>query len=146
MAQSVSTATWVPCFVDVPPGWSFAGLQAGQGSAETWLDSDREGTKAVDVRLAPSCDTSGATAAPSGHPGTSRYDRMVTLDPALEFRRTYVFQGGCVTITLTLGGEEHSEAVALATTGIDLVPRRDLQQQVREQTGGRLTLDPEEAP
>ena len=44
MAQSVPTATWVPCISNaLPLGWQFHHLDARNGVARFWLDSDRDG-------------------------------------------------------------------------------------------------------
>ena len=52
MAQSVPTATWVPCIrTALPLGWNFHHLDARNGVARFWLDSDRDGQQAVEVRL-----------------------------------------------------------------------------------------------
>ena len=54
MAQSVPTASWVPCLrTALPLGWSFHHLDARDGTASFWLNSDRDGQQAIEVRLDP---------------------------------------------------------------------------------------------
>ena len=66
MAQSVPTASWVPCLrTALPLGWSFHHLDARNDVSRFWLDSDRDGQEAVEVRLERDCDTAGATEVPS---------------------------------------------------------------------------------
>ncbi|MGY1746802.1 hypothetical protein [Blastococcus sp. SYSU D00695] len=141
MAQAVPSASWVPCVGGVPLGWDFAGLDARRGSARFWLDSDRDGHHAIEVRLEASCDTGGATAVPSDREGLTRLERVVQVAPEYHGRRFYLFDGGCITVVFTLAGEYRGEPLALATQGIGVVSRADLAAQVREETGGRLDLD-----
>ena len=65
----------------MPLGWHFADLEAENGSARFWLDSDRFGARAIEVQLTPSCSTEGATEIPSDR------DRMRRL-PTGFVRRT----------------------------------------------------------
>ncbi len=142
MAQAVPSATWVPCVEGVPLGWGFGGLDARSGSARFWLDSDRDGQRAIEVRLAETCDTAGATEVPTDREGLRRLERVTEVTPEFHGRRYYLFEGGCLTVVFTLGGEYRGEPLALATQGIGVVSRAHLAAQVREETGGRLELDP----
>ena len=142
MAQAVPTAAWVPCVESVPVGWTFAGLDARAGSARFWLDSDRDGVHAIEVRLTADCDTRGATEIPSERYGLSRFERVTQVTPQYLGRRYYVFPGGCLTVVFTLAGDNRGEALALATQSIGVVGREELAAQVHEASGGRLHLDP----
>ena len=74
MAQSVPSATWVPCLrTNLPLGWSFVHLEARNGSSRFSLDSNRDGDKAIEVLFEKSCDTTGATEIPSDRAGLQRY-------------------------------------------------------------------------
>jgi hypothetical protein len=53
-----------------------------------------------------------------------------------------VFDGGCISLMFRLAGKDRSEPLAVATQVIGVVPREDLRELVREQSGGRLELDP----
>jgi len=143
MAQSVPTASWVPCISNaLPLGWNFHHLDARNGVSRFWLDSDRDGQQAVEVRLAESCDTSGATEVPSDREGMTRLERVDRLSPAYAGERYYRFDGGCVTVVFALDGDNPGEALALSSQVVGAVARGDLAAQVRKQSGGRLTLDP----
>jgi hypothetical protein len=144
MAQSVPTASFVPCLEGMPVGWHFSDLKAQSGSARFWLDSDRYGTHAIEVRLTESCDTSGATEIPSERPDMSRLERIAQVHPQFIGRRYYVFDGGCITVVFTLAGSDSSEPLAVATQGLGVVPRDELRDLVRENSNGRLELDPGE--
>jgi hypothetical protein len=142
MAQSVPTAGWAPCLEPLPSGWRFHHLDARDGLSRFWLDSDRDGPKAIEVRLAESCDTSGATEIASDHEFMHRLERPRRLSPAYAGERYYVFRGGCLTIVFRLDKGSPGEAQALASQAIGVVSREDLQEQVHEDSGGRVDLDP----
>ena len=145
MAQSVPTASWVPCLrTTLPLGWGFHHLDARNGVARFWLDSDRDGQRAIEVRLEPECDTSGSTEIPSDRDEMDRMERVTMTTPRFEGERYYVFEGGCITFVFRLGGESRGEPLALATQAVGAVSRTDLLDQVHEESGGRLHLDPPE--
>ncbi|MGY1823857.1 hypothetical protein [Geodermatophilus sp. SYSU D00079] len=142
MAQAVPTASRVPCVQGLPLGWHFAGLEARDGEAAFWLDSDRDGVRAIEVRLTPGCDTEGATEIPSDRDGMRRLERVTAVTPEYRGSRFYLFTGGCLTLVFTLSGDNRGEPLALATQGIGVLRRAQLDAQVRAETGGRLGLDP----
>jgi hypothetical protein len=143
MAQSVPSATWVPCIsAALPLGWDFHHLDARNGVARFWLDSDRDGQQAVEVRLAASCDTTGATEVPTDREGMRRLERVDRVSPAYAGRRHYLFKGGCLTIGFSLDGDNAGEALAVASQVVGVVARTDLAAQVRHESRGRLSLDP----
>ena len=145
MAQSVPTASWVPCMATVPLGWRFAGMEASDDAARFWLDSDRDGTHAIEVQLTEDCDTEGAIEIGSDRDGLDRLERVFETSPRYVGTRFYTFDGGCISMLFTLSGQSRGEALAVATEGIDVVSREELRAQVREETHGRLDLDPAEA-
>ena len=143
MAQSVPTASWVPCLrTALPLGWAFHHLDARNTLARFWLDSDRDGDKAIEVRLSESCDTGGTTEILSDREGMTRFERVTQTTPHYEGKRYYVFEGGCITFTFQLTGDTRGEALALATQSVGVISRADLQAQVQDESNGRLSLDP----
>ena len=82
MAQAVPSASWVPCLDDVPNGWHFAGMEASDGEARFWLDSDRDGVHAIEVQLAETCDTERATEIPSDREPLRRFERVTEVSPS----------------------------------------------------------------
>ena len=148
MAQSVPTASWVPCLrTTLPLGWTFQHLDARNGISRFWLNSDRAGQKAIEVRLEKSCTTSGATEIHSDREGMRRLERVTMTTPQFHGKRYYVFPGGCITFVFQLGGDSDNrgEPLALATQAVGAVSRADLLQQVHDESGGRLSLDPPDA-
>jgi membrane-associated phospholipid phosphatase/tRNA A-37 threonylcarbamoyl transferase component Bud32 len=96
-AQAVPSAALLPCIAALPSGWQVRGADIASGKTRLWLDSDRAGPQAVTVTLTATCDTSGARQIPSDQPGTSRFERPVSLAPGFSGHRFYTFPGGCVT-------------------------------------------------
>ena len=60
VAQSVPTASYVPCMGTLPPGWSVDAFDVNDGGARLSLRSDRADRPIV-VELAPSCAFDDAT-------------------------------------------------------------------------------------
>ena len=79
IAQSVPTATKVPCISSYPAGWHFASMSIERGRSEFTLDSDRAGISAVKVSLERTCDVGGATEISSDEPGTRRFERILSV-------------------------------------------------------------------
>ncbi len=142
MAQSVPTASRVPCVKGLPLGWHFAGMDARNGAAAFWLDSDRDGLHAIEVQLTGTCDTDGATEIPSDRDGMRRYELVSQVTPRYQGSRYYLFEGGCLTLVFALSGDNRGEPLALAAQAIDVLRRDELADQVREASDGRLELDP----
>jgi len=142
MAQAVPSSSWVPCLDAVPLGWHLSDVQVRDDSGRFWLDSDRDGVRAIEVALTAACDTRRATEIPSDRNGVRRLELVTQVDPGYVGTRFYVFDGGCLAVSFRLAGQERAEPLAVATEGIDLVPRTDVEQQVQDETGGRLELDP----
>jgi hypothetical protein len=141
MAQSVRSASWVPCLETMPLGWHFSEMDVDKDSARFWLDSDRDGMHAIEVRLTESCDTEGATEIPSDRDGMRRLERVTQVSPKFVGRRFYTFEGGCISVLFTLSGENRAEPLAVATQGLGAVPRDALRALVHQESDGRLELD-----
>jgi hypothetical protein len=99
----------------------------------------------VEIRLDASCDTSGATRIPSDREGMERWERVEQVTPEYVGTRYYVFDGGCISVVFRLSGENRAEPLGFATQGLGAVPREAVREAVREQTEGRLELDPQQS-
>jgi hypothetical protein len=144
MAQSVRTASWVPCLeTAIPLGWRFEYLDARNDQAVFRLSSDRDGqVQQIDVRLEGSCDTTGSTEIRSDREDMQRFERVAMTTPRFEGERYYVFDGGCIIFEFRLTADNRGEPLALATQVVGAVSRADLREQVHEESDGRLQLDP----
>lgn len=135
IAQSVPSATLVPCISEFPAGWTFGGEHIDAGQARFWLDSDRAGPSAVTVTLSPSCDTRGAIRIPVApdESGTVRYERPDTLPPGYSAERFYRFPGGCVTYRFSFGPAATFTQALEATAALTFYPRDLGVRQLRRQ-------------
>jgi tRNA A-37 threonylcarbamoyl transferase component Bud32/membrane-associated phospholipid phosphatase len=97
MAQSVPSATLVPCVATLPSGWTIGLTTIQTGKARFFLASDQAGPDAVEVILSPDCSGPLGTEVPSDEPGTQRFEHLTAVPPTYKGTRTYVFDGGCVT-------------------------------------------------
>ena len=147
MAQSVPTATWVPCLRTAPCRWAgtFHHLDARNSVARFWLDSDRDGEQR-DRGPARAVLRHGGSDRDPQRPGghATGCERVTMTTPTFEGKRYYVFDGGCITFVFTLDGDSDSrgEPLALATQAVGAVSRADLRRQVHDESDGRLSLDP----
>jgi len=140
VAQSVPSATLLPCIAGFPPGWSFGGESIRSGRSVFWLDSDRAGFHAVTVTLAPSCNVFGAVRVPiePDEAGTARYEDPRAIPPSFSAYRYYVFPGGCVTYRFAFArGATFAQAVE-ATQALSFFSRADGVRRVRDLLGLEL--------
>ncbi len=144
MAQSVPSASLVPCVPSQVPGWKVAEVAVNNGRSVVILDHDRAGKRAAVVRLAAGCDTAGTIETPSPTPLVRRYQR---IDHATDvFGATWYdrFPGGCVTYRL------HSTSDVAGSFAIELpgllgfTSRDALREALSQRSDGRLRLDPVE--
>ena len=139
MAQSVPTATRIPCIASFPAGWHFASMEIRSGHSEFVLDSDRAGISAVRVNLQKECDVAGATEISSDETATRRYERILRVVHGFRAIRTYQFDGGCVTYRFNFR-ERGQALVNEVSVAIGFVGRDRLDQLVRDRSSGDLRL------
>jgi hypothetical protein len=140
LAQSVPSATSVPCVASLPAGWSIGDVKIRNDQGTFWLDSEVAGARAVEVTLFPPehCTVESATEVPSDEVGMRRFEDPEALPPDLRSTRTYVFDGGCVTYTFDFGGDATAALTFAADNALAFQPREALVREVRENTGLRL--------
>jgi tRNA A-37 threonylcarbamoyl transferase component Bud32 len=145
-AQSVPSASMVPCVRALPIGWSVSMVTVNDGRSTLTLDHDRAGAAALVVRLAATCDPSGAVEGPSLTEGVRHYQRTESSASG-GFSATWYdrFPGGCVTSRLRLTTDPNGEFAAQAPQVLGFTTRAALQQALDQRSGGRLQLDPGEA-
>jgi hypothetical protein len=141
-AQSVPSASLVPCLRQLPAGWSFRDLQARQGRARITLDFGRANDRAATVTLTRDCDIGDATPMPADRAGTRRYDTVNAGHSGYQGERYYVFSGGCVTYRFDVLGSAATQAVSVISRSLSFVDRAVLRRYVHDYSGGRVELDP----
>ena len=140
IAQSVPSATLLPCVSALPAGWTFGGVHVRDGGASFWLDSDKGGRHAVEatLRTPDRCPVGDATPVPSDEVGTKRYEHVERLPPRLRVTRTYTFDGGCVTYRYAFTGSATSSTRAAVDEALAFQRRASLVDRVRRSDGGTL--------
>jgi tRNA A-37 threonylcarbamoyl transferase component Bud32 len=140
MAQSVPSATTVPCLAALPAGWEFGGIDIDHNRGKFWLDSDEGGNRAVEATLLPpdQCDVDNATEVPSDEVGLRRFERVDQLPPAARGTRYYLFEGGCVTYEFDFDGEVTASLLFDADSALAFEPRAELVDEVDDRFGLRL--------
>ncbi len=132
VAQSVPTASQIPCLDDLPTGWTYGSIVINERHTVITLDSDRVGEGAAVLRLDESCDTSAAVSSPSDQPAAERFDEIERLRPGLRARQYYVFPGGCVWWTFGFDSGTSATAAVAVDDALVLVPRSELDAAIRE--------------
>ena len=140
IAQSVPSATQLPCVAELPAGWRFEEQQVASGLTTFWLGSDIAGTHAVQVDLERGCDVAGAVSVPStadDEIGLERFDRPEQLQP-LRLVRFYRFQGGCIVYRYAFAGSAPSSLQFEADEALSFLPRAHVVQAVENYYGLKL--------
>ncbi len=140
MAQSLPSASLVPCIEQMPVGWSFDALDVDSGRARFWLHSDRAGLRAAEIQLVRDCDVSGATSVDAEELGVQRYQRLSALSPRFIGSTYDVFDGGCVVYRYELTSGPHIGLYQELHDAVGLFPRQALHDDLRADLG--LDLDP----
>jgi hypothetical protein len=138
VAQSVPSASYLPCVRDLQPGWTASGFSPSQDGTSFLLNSDRSPGQPVTVRLATACRTSGASPSPARAPGVLTYTRLDSIRPRFTGRIYDVFPGGCVTYTFDVS---HGSQIALMEqfkAAVGLYPRQQLRLVLKQQLGVEL--------
>jgi hypothetical protein len=138
VAQSVPTAAYLPCVRTLPPGWTAAGFEARDGRTTVSLLSDRAEGRRVQVRLQHRCTVAGASAEPPRSVGVRTYLRVNSITPRYSGTFYDVFAGGCVSYSLDFPRGGHIALVDELLSSVDLLPRRQLRVDLREQLGAEL--------
>jgi hypothetical protein len=144
MAQAVPTASQLPCVELLPAGWSVSDIFVRNGRVRFSLDSDRVGAHAVRVVLEEFCTFDRVTRVPSDHPGTRRYQEVISIEPGRRYQGAiyYLFPGGCVTYRLDFRSDEQARPLGEVSLALGFVTRDALRQTVEDYTDGRVPLDP----
>jgi len=142
MAQSVPSASLIPCLQFVSVDWTIAKVTVNNGRSVITLDHDRGGRAGMVVSLTASCDLAGATEVSSEQPGARRYLRVDPNSTEFSATRAYTFPGGCVTHRFRAAGPSASRLSDTASTEFGFITRQDLRQALSQRSHGRLELDP----
>jgi hypothetical protein len=139
-AQAVPTATRLPCVATFPAGWTFDGSDVRSGEATFWLDNDRAGIRAVEVDPTRTCNVADAVEVSPGpdEAGTRRFEQPISLRPAYQANRYYLFEGGCTTYRFRFTPGAATTLALEAGEALSFRPRAPLVDLVRKEFGQRL--------
>jgi len=139
MAQSVPTASLVPCIELLPAGWTLGDVVVGNERSRFTVTSDRGGVLVAE--LTTSCDLAGAVEVTSEQPGARRYLRIERDAAGVTTTRAYTFPGGCVTQRLVAPEASRQQLAGEASSALGFTTRGALAASIRRDSGGRLDLD-----
>jgi hypothetical protein len=147
MAQAVPTATQLPCvdLNNLTAEWSISDVFVRNGRARFALDRFQDSTNhAVVVVLERTCRFGEVTRVPAYHPRIQRYQEVTEIRPGREFRGAvyYLFRGGCVTYRLHFLGAEQARPLGDVNLALSFVPREKVAEAIRQDSKGKLSLDP----
>jgi hypothetical protein len=140
LAQSVPSASLVPCLRSLPAGWMVGNVTVNDGRSVIPLNHDRAGTGVLVIRLTAGCDLRGATQVSSDQ--VRRYQRIQRQAPGFEATRFDLFPGGCVTAQAAVPAANRAEVASQLATIVGYTTRQALQQALDQRSDGRLRLDP----
>ena len=131
-AQSVPSASLVPCLRRLPAGWSVHNFQAQQGHSQISLVLGMPNTNTVTVALAAACDIGDARPTPTDEPGTRRFDKRDADAPGYRGTRIYTFPGGCATYRFDFAAGASQMLATAVDSGVGFMSRAVLVRYVRD--------------
>ena len=140
-AQSVPSATLLPCLLQLPVGWTYTGDHLiKDGISRFWLDSDRAGVHAAEVELARSCDVSKAVAvtASADEAPAVAFEEPLSLPPNFAGARFLQFPGGCVTERFKFSGDSPGTMALEVEQAVSVVKRQVIVDRVSATLGLKL--------
>jgi hypothetical protein len=140
VAQSVPTASYLPCLRELPPGWSTSGFDPTQSGTSFLLDSDRSPGRPVRVRLTETCRPGIASPSPPRAPGVLTYTRLTSIVPRFAGTLYDVFGGGCVSYAFDFTTGSQIALMEQFEGAVGLYPRQRLRLILKQKLG--VELDP----
>jgi hypothetical protein len=138
VAQSVPTASYLPCIHGLPPGWDTSGFDPTQDGTGFLLNSDRSPGRPVTVRLTAACNVSGDSPSPPRAPGVLTYTRLDSISPRFAGTLYDIFPGGCVSYRFDFGSGSQIELMEQLERAVGLYPRQQLRLVLRQELGVEL--------
>jgi hypothetical protein len=139
IAQSIPSATLIPCVRSIPIGWTFGGGFVSDGLSRMWLSSSVTGLRSVRVSLTSSCDPGDAieTVPGPGEAGARVFQGPQSLDP-FRWTRYVTFPGGCVVYDYRFAAGAPASLSLEVNAAFSYIPRADVVAAVRDDLGETL--------
>jgi hypothetical protein len=123
MAESVPSASLIPCVEALPGGWTFHAFDADDtGSTFSLQASDIGGV--LEVRFVASCEPTGQPKPIEGFPSAQEYRSVLAAGSTIVWTTT--FPGGCSRAELTFPGPPARADVETIHDAISFIPRSDV--------------------
>jgi tRNA A-37 threonylcarbamoyl transferase component Bud32 len=147
IAQSVPSASRVPCVPALPAGMMLHDVRVGSdGTRLTFARILADGSpeeSALVANFTTACDVTGSARVLTDEAGVQRWERT---EPGADGRtvvlRSYVFPGGCLSERYLPPVGRPGPPIDEAILAVDLTTREALGQALHQRSGGRLRLDP----
>ena len=142
LAQSVPSASAVPCLTVDVTDWLVAVFEVGSGRAliEFTHRYGRDDDTAT-LELTAGCDVDDAREVSSRFDGVRRYDRPATRGGRYADEIYLVAPGACTALRFNLSGAAADLRGAEISGALGFVSRADLDRQIRAASDGHLRLD-----
>jgi hypothetical protein len=140
MAESVKTASMVPCVTALPIGWRFVGFTAEDGRSTFALDSEAGGEDALRVTFTADCPDAAPAGVPvnGDEPGADVTQQTRSEDP-YDAVRAFRFEGGCAVYEMRFAsGAPVGRLLGEVGRAISFIERDEIDRGIRDQLG----LDP----
>ena len=138
IAQSVPSASYIPCLIDLPTGWQSSDFKVENGRTRVLLSSDRAPGHPVKIEFRPSCAAGSATPFAPRTEGGRSYLQLRSIDPRYAGTMFDAFPGGCVTYQFDFARGPHIALMAELQQAVGFVPRRQLALDLRRRLGIEL--------
>jgi hypothetical protein len=124
MAESVPSASLIPCVDALPQGWTWHTFEANEKSATFSLEQ-QDGDGSLEVQLLAACDVAGDGARVEGFPTARRYGSF--SDEGAKGIWTTTFPGGCSRATVSFSSPAPQSEIERIEGAISFFPRDQLQ-------------------
>jgi hypothetical protein len=143
IAESVQTASLIPCVRSLPAGWGYGLFQATDHDARFRIETAAGPAAGVDVELVASCPPPTETASPDPtEPGTT-VEKAVEQDTPYRATWTYRFEGGCVAYRIALAGEARAaDLIDDLERGLSFIHRARLRSLLERQGAPAISEPP----
>jgi hypothetical protein len=138
IAQSLPSASYLPCVRTLPPGWSTSGFAPAPGGTSFLLNSDRSPGRPVVVRLTATCEPGDVSPSLPRAPGVITYTRLTSIAPRFAGSLYDMFPGGCVSYAFDFNLGSQIALMEQFEQAVDLYPRQQLRLVLKQQLGVEL--------
>jgi hypothetical protein len=143
LAQSVPTASAVPCLRAPVGNWILTKFDARDGSSRIEFAYRYGDGDTATIDSAAACDPRDAREVASQFEGVRRYDRELVRAGLYADETYYQYPGGCTVLRFHLAREGASLRGADIAAALGFLARERLDRQIRRFSNGHLQLDPD---